>query len=64
MAMYTARSIAHSLQSVIASTEAALGELYSSASSPNPLRSHSSITACLCHRQGEAHLSRCRKRCL
>lgn len=37
MAMYTVRSITHSLQSVIASTEAALGELYSSANSPKPL---------------------------
>ena len=38
MAMYTARSMTHSLQSVMASTEAARGALYSSASSPKPLR--------------------------
>ena len=39
MAIYTARSMTHSLQSVMASTEAARGALYSSASSPKPLRS-------------------------
>ena len=42
MARYTARSMTHSLQSVIASTEAARGALYSSASSPKPLRRASS----------------------
>ena len=38
MAPYTARSMTHSLQSVTASTVAARGALYSSASSPKPLR--------------------------
>ena len=37
MTVYTARSITHSLQSVSASTVAARGALYNSASSPNPL---------------------------
>ena len=38
MAAYTRRSIIHSRQSVTATTVAARGALYSSASSPNALR--------------------------
>ena len=50
MALYTARSITHSLQGELARTVAALGAEYNSASSPKPLQMSTQVLIKVCQK--------------